>query len=83
MASDTINQWWLFVLMGWKLEFSTSQLIGFMSNYMILNFAFTYGSGLFALFIFPDFLFQFLRVIACNSGTQMRVRDSSATRIFF
>ena len=24
-----------------------------------------------------------LRVIACNSGTQMRVRDSSATRIFF
>ena len=24
----------------------------------------------------------FLRVIACNSGTQMRVRDSSATRIF-
>ena len=26
---------------------------------------------------------QALRVIACNSGTQMRVRDSSATRIFF
>ena len=25
----------------------------------------------------------YLRVIACNSGTQMRVRDSSATRIFF
>ena len=24
-----------------------------------------------------------LRVIACNSGTQMRVRDSSATPIFF
>ena len=24
-----------------------------------------------------------LRVIACNSGTEMRVRDSSATRIFF
>ena len=24
----------------------------------------------------------YLRVIACNSGTQMRVRDSSATRIF-
>ena len=24
-----------------------------------------------------------LRVIACNSGTQIRVRDSSATRIFF
>ena len=24
-----------------------------------------------------------LRVFACNSGTQMRVRDSSATRIFF
>ena len=23
-----------------------------------------------------------LRVIACNSGTQMRIRDSSATRIF-
>ena len=29
-------------------------------------------------------LFQvLLRVFACNSGTQMRVRDSSATRIFF
>ena len=27
--------------------------------------------------------FSFLRVIACNSGAQMRVRDSSATRIFF
>ena len=27
--------------------------------------------------------FHFLRVIVCNSGTQMRVRDSSATRIFF
>ena len=27
--------------------------------------------------------FIILRVIACNSGTQMRVRDSSATRIFF
>ena len=26
---------------------------------------------------------EVLRVIACNSGTQMRVRDSSATRIFF
>ena len=26
---------------------------------------------------------NYLRVIACNSGTQMRVRDSSATRIFF
>ena len=26
---------------------------------------------------------SFLRVIACNSGTQMRVRDSNATRIFF
>ena len=26
---------------------------------------------------------KFLRVFACNSGTQMRVRDSSATRIFF
>ena len=24
-----------------------------------------------------------LRVIACNSGTQIRVRDSSATGIFF
>ena len=24
-----------------------------------------------------------LRVFACHSGTQMRVRDSSATRIFF
>ena len=26
---------------------------------------------------------EYLRVFACNSGTQMRVRDSSATRIFF
>ena len=26
---------------------------------------------------------QDIKVIACNSGTQMRVRDSSATRIFF
>ena len=34
-----------------------------------------------ALIIFP--LVRILRVIACNSGTQMRVRDSSATRIFF
>ena len=26
---------------------------------------------------------KILRVIACNSGTQMRVRDSSPTQIFF
>ena len=30
-----------------------------------------------------SFVGLLLRVIACNSGTQMRVRDSSATRIFF
>ena len=30
-----------------------------------------------------SFILYFLTVIACNSGTQMRVRDSSATRIFF
>ena len=29
------------------------------------------------------YVVDYLTVIACNSGTQMRVRDSSATRIFF